>query len=76
MQPWIGSVEADDDNPVRPCTAAEIAKARTDYETQAAERAKTKREEAEQMAKMFGLPGFDEEFEPRLRGEAQQICRL
>ena len=61
VQPWIGSVEADDDNPVRPCTAAEIAKARTDYETQAAERAKTKREEAEQMAKMFGLPGFDEE---------------
>jgi hypothetical protein len=61
VQPWIGSVEADDDNPVRPCTAAETAKARTDYETQAAERAKTKREEAEQMAKMFGLPGFDEE---------------
>ena len=61
VQPSIGSVEADDDNPVRPCTAAEIAKARTDYETQAAERAKTKREEAEQMAKMFGLPGFDEE---------------
>src|SRR4029079_11112086 len=61
VQPWIGEVEADDDNPVRPCTAAEIAKARTDYEAQAAERAKTKREEAEQMAKMFGLPGFDEE---------------
>lgn len=60
-QPWIGSVEADDENPVRPCTAAETAKAKTDYETQAAERAKTKREEAEQMAKMFGLPGFDEE---------------
>ena len=61
VQPWIGEVEADDDNPVRPCTAAEIAKARTDYEAQAAERAKTKREEAEQMAKMFCLPGFDEE---------------
>ena len=61
LQPWIGSVEEDDDNPVRPCTAAETAKAKTDYETQTAERAKTKREEAEQMAKMFGLPGFDEE---------------
>lgn len=61
VQPWIGSVEPDDDNPVRPCTAAEVAKAKTDYVTQAAERAKTKREEAEQMAKMFGLPGFDEE---------------
>ena len=60
VQPWIGEVEADDDNPIRPCTAAEIAKAKTDHETQAAERAKTKREEAEQMAKMFGLPGFDE----------------
>ena len=61
VQPWIGSVEADDDNVLRPCTAAEIAKAKTDYETQAAERTKSKREEAEQMAKMFGLPGFDEE---------------
>ena len=45
----------------RPCTDAEIRKLRTEYETETAARAKTKREEAEQMAKMFGLPGFDDE---------------
>jgi hypothetical protein len=42
-------------------SAAELAEAKKDYETQTAARAKTKREEAEQMAKMFGLPGFDDE---------------
>ena len=46
---------------VRPCTAAELAKAKADYEKQSAERVKSKREETEQMAKMFGLPGLDEE---------------
>jgi len=49
------------DDSVRPCTAAELAKAKADYEEQSAERVKSKREEAAQMAKMFGLPGFDEE---------------
>jgi hypothetical protein len=76
VQPWIGEVEADDDNPVRPCTAAEIAKARTDYEAQAAERAKTKREEAEQMAKMFGLPGFDEESNRAFAAKLGKYARL
>ena len=60
LQPWM-TVAEDDDNPVRPCTASELAKAKTDFEKQAAERVNSKREEAEQMAKMFGLPGFDEE---------------
>jgi hypothetical protein len=55
------TVAEDDGNPVRPCTASELAKAKTDFEKQAAERVKSKRQEAEQMAKMFGLPGFDEE---------------
>jgi hypothetical protein len=44
----------------RPCTAAEIAKARSDYEKQAAESAAKKRQESEQMAKLFGLPGSDD----------------
>ena len=60
LQPWM-TVDEDDENPVRTCTAAELAKAKADYEKQQAERVKSKREEAEQMAKMFGLPGFDEE---------------
>lgn len=59
-QPWT-NVDADDENPVRPCSAAELAKAKADYEKQSAERVKSKREEAEQMAKMFGLPGLDDE---------------
>ena len=59
-QPWT-TVDADDENPVRPCTPSELAKAKADYEKQSAERVKSKREEAEQMAKMFGLPGLDEE---------------
>jgi hypothetical protein len=41
----------------RPCTKAEIADQKTNHE----KRAKAKREEAEQMAKLFGLPGFDDE---------------
>ena len=61
LEPFLTPVADDDEDPVRPCTAAELAKAKPDYEAQAAERAKSKREEAEQMAKMFGLPGFDDE---------------
>lgn len=60
LQPWM-TVDEGDENPVRPCTTAELAKAKADHEKKSAERVKSKREEAEQMAKMFGLPGFDEE---------------
>jgi len=60
LQPWVGTVDADDENPVRPCTPAELAKAKTDYDAQSAARAKSKREENEQMAKMFGIAGLDE----------------
>ena len=61
LQPWSGDVDADDENPVRPCTSSELAKAKADYEKRAAETAKSKREENEQMAKMFGLAGLDDE---------------
>ena len=60
QQPWT-TVDEDDGNPVRPCTPTELAKAKTDYEKRSAERVKSKREESEQIAKMFGLPGLDEE---------------
>jgi len=53
-----GSGEADDDS--RKCTAAELAKARSDYEKDAANRAVKKQQENEQMAKLFGLPGSDD----------------
>lgn len=45
----------------RPCTAAEIAALRKQYEQQAAETAAKKRQENENIAKLFGLPGFDDE---------------
>lgn len=61
LEPFLSTIEEDDEDKVRPCSAEQLAEARKDYETQTAARAKTKREEAEQMAKMFGLPGFDDE---------------
>jgi hypothetical protein len=57
--PDVGGISEDDDE-VRPCTAAEIAKGKADYEKKAAEKAAAKRKESEEMAKMFGLPGLDD----------------
>ena len=48
-------------NDVRSCTSVEIAKLKKNYEEQMVQRAKSKRAESEQMAKMFGLPGLDDE---------------
>ena len=57
----VGDADASDaDDPVRPCTAAEIAKLKAQYEKGAAEKAEAKRKENEGMAKAFGLPGFDD----------------
>ncbi|HKX92876.1 MAG TPA: hypothetical protein VJM15_10705 [Sphingomicrobium sp.] len=57
--PDVGGISEEDDA-VRPCTAAEIAKGKADYEKKAAEKAAAKRKESEEMAKMFGLPGLDD----------------
>ena len=57
--PSIATGETDEES--RPCTAAEIAKAKSDHEKDAAERAVKKRKESEEMAKAFGLPGLDDE---------------
>jgi len=51
----------DSDDPARPCTAAELAKLKTQFDKQAAEGTASKRKESAEMAKMFGLPGFDDE---------------
>ena len=51
----------DSDRKPRPCTSAETAKLKKQFEDQQAQRAKSKREENEQMAKMFGLAGLDDE---------------
>ena len=41
----------------RPCTAAELAESKLEYER----KAEAKRKESEEMSKMFGLPGADDE---------------
>ena len=51
----------DSDDPARPCTAAELAKLKAQYDKQATEKAASKSKESAEMAKMFGLPGFDDE---------------
>ncbi len=44
----------------RPCTKAEIANQRAQYEKQQADAAAAKRKDNEEMAKVFGLPGLDD----------------
>jgi hypothetical protein len=51
----------DSDDPARPCTAAELAKLKIQHEKAAAEKAASKSKESAEMAKAFGLPGFDDE---------------
>ena len=55
------SAEVDDPDAERPCSAAEIARLKSEYEKKAAERRAEQAKEAEQMAKLFGLPGMDDE---------------
>jgi len=52
---------ADDQGTPRPCTPAEIDKARNAHEREQKERIEAKRKENEQMGKLFGLPGSDDE---------------
>lgn len=54
-----GSGAADSDND-RPCTAAEVARLKAQYEKESAAKAEAKRKESEEMAKAFGLPGLDD----------------
>jgi len=51
----------DSDDPARPCTAAELAKLKAQFDKQAAEGAASKNKESAEMARMFGLPGFDDD---------------
>jgi len=51
----------DDKRKARPCTKSEVERARVDYEKQAVEQAEQLRKSQEEMAKLFGLPGLDDE---------------
>jgi hypothetical protein len=44
----------------RPCTAAETARLKSDYEKREADKAAQKKKQSEEMAKLFGLPGLDD----------------
>jgi len=50
--------EADD--PERPCTKAELAELKADYDKQAAAATEKKRKDNEGLTKAFGLPGLDD----------------
>lgn len=52
---------ADEDDPVRPCTATEIAALKAQHERDSAEKAASKRQENEEMARTLGLPGLDDD---------------
>ena len=54
-------MSSSDKEETRPCTQGELAKLKSQYEKESAQKAEKKRQENEQMAKMFGLPGSDEE---------------
>jgi hypothetical protein len=45
----------------RQCTVAEIARLKAEYEKQSAEKRAEQAKDADQMAKLFGLPGSDDE---------------
>ena len=50
----------EEDDGLRPCTPEKIAEAKKEFEKSEAERVASKRQESEQMAKVFGLPGSDD----------------
>jgi hypothetical protein len=49
------------DDDIRPCTPTEIASLKAQYQKEAVEQANRRSEKADQMAKIFGLPGADDE---------------
>ncbi|MCY7279809.1 MAG: hypothetical protein LH610_02750 [Sphingomonas bacterium] len=51
---------SDDSEEVRDCTADELARLKADRDRKEAERVASKRQESEQMSKVFGLPGSDD----------------
>ena len=60
--PDIGiPVNSAPDDPIRPCTGAEVAKAKSQHEKSETAAAAADRKRNEDMAKAFGLPGLDDE---------------
>lgn len=59
LEPPEAAAEESDEE--RQCSAAEIARLKAEYEKQAAEKRAEQASESDQMAKLFGLPGTDDE---------------
>ncbi|MEO6582438.1 MAG: hypothetical protein ABIN68_06495 [Sphingomicrobium sp.] len=60
--PQVGSAAGSKPDPAaRPCTPAELVSLKKSYNQQIADQAGKRSEKAEQMAKIFGLPGADDE---------------
>jgi hypothetical protein len=59
--PGDSDADSNEGSEERQCTAAEIAKLKAEYEKRAAEQRAEQARESDQMAKMFGLPGTDDE---------------
>ena len=57
----VAADSGDKSEETRPCTAAEISKLKVEYEKRAVERRAEKQKDADQMAKLFGMPGADDE---------------
>ena len=56
----VDPVSSDDSDEVRPCSVADLATLKADHDRKESERVASKRQESEQMSKVFGLPGSDE----------------
>jgi len=56
-EPMLGG----EDDPVRPCTPAELAKLKSQFEADQIDQSAKKRKEGEEVAKLFGIPGLDDE---------------
>jgi hypothetical protein len=57
----VANDSSDGADGARSCTAAELATLKAQYEGEAAEKAAAKRKESEEMARVFGIPGMDDE---------------
>ncbi|MCY7272012.1 MAG: hypothetical protein LH485_08190 [Sphingomonas bacterium] len=57
----VDLVSSDDSEEVRDCTTVELARLKADHDRKEAQRVASKRQESEQMAKVFGLPGNDQQ---------------
>ena len=63
--PHGGPPSSNAESKTRPCTKGELAKLKIEHEKREVERVEAKRKENEQMAKLFGIPGSDDDSNKR-----------